>query len=305
MTENTDSATAELQSLRLPELQARYREAFGEDTRCPNRTYLIRKISKRLESAPCAGEPEALLASTTELDHAVALSNEDVTELDEAVSQKLERDDTVTEHDETDEAPPQEDDVPTEPDSAPLEPPLEHDEEPTDPDPVLDEGEPREHEVASPQGEQSPEHAPVEVGRASVQQPDEDDEPRDRARKPGRRRGRFASMTVEDLQAMYLATVGRPSSSRHVGYLQWKIREAERGRVPVGPRKERTRHGEPLDIKVLPLRLEAETVDAIDEAWRKRGMKTRMEFLRRALGHYLEHLGASEVAARVENGSAA
>ncbi len=52
-------------------------------------------------------------------------------------------------------------------------------------------------------------------------------------------------------------------------------------------------------MKILPLRLDAEAVAAMDEAWRKRGMKTRMEFLRRALGHYLEHLGASDAAARL------
>lgn len=58
-------------------------------------------------------------------------------------------------------------------------------------------------------------------------------------------------------------------------------------------------------LLLLPLRLEAATVAVIDEGWRECGMKTRMEFLRRALTHYLEHLGAREVAARVESGSAA
>ncbi len=319
MIENTDSITSKLQSLRLPELQARYREVFGEDTRCPNRTYLVRKIRERLEGESSSREPEAVPPSTAEIDQAVALSDEDVTEVDETGSPQPERDDTVTEHDATDEASPQEDDVPTapdntppeeaeeptEPDSAAPEAPPAHDDERPKPASILDEEESREHAVASPQGDQSPDHASVESGGESTPRSEEDDESRDRTRKPGRRCGRFASMTVEELQAMYLATVGRPSSSRHPAYLQWKIREAERGRVPVGPRKVYTRQGDPVEVRVLPLRLEAATVAAIDEAWRERGMKTRMEFLRRALGHYLEHLGASEAAARVEGGSAA
>jgi hypothetical protein len=55
---------------------------------------------------------------------------------------------------------------------------------------------------------------------------------------------------------------------------------------------------DPADAKILPLRLEADTVAAMDEAWRVRGIKTRMEFLRRALGHYLTHIGAADAAAR-------
>lgn len=49
-------------------------------------------------------------------------------------------------------------------------------------------------------------------------------------------------------------------------------------------------------MKILPLRLEAEAVERMDEAWRARGMKSRMEFFRRALGHYLAHIGAVEAA---------
>jgi len=50
-------------------------------------------------------------------------------------------------------------------------------------------------------------------------------------------------------------------------------------------------------VKILPLRLEAEVVERMDEAWRTRGIKNRMEFFRRALGHYLSHLGAEDAAA--------
>jgi hypothetical protein len=109
-----------------------------------------------------------------------------------------------------------------------------------------------------------------------------------------RKRGRFASMSVDDLREKYLATVGRPSHSRDSRYLIWKIREAEKGRVPVGARP--ARRSEPVDVKILPLRLESAVVERMDEAWRTRGMKSRTEFLRRALGHYLADIGAGEVA---------
>jgi hypothetical protein len=104
-------------------------------------------------------------------------------------------------------------------------------------------------------------------------------------------------MTVEQLQAKYLEVVGRPTGSSHRGYLIWKIGEAEKGRVPVGPRQVRQSGGEPSEMKVLPLRLEGHAVEKMDEAWRSRGMRSRMDFFRRALAHYLTHLGADEAAA--------
>ncbi|HVJ16842.1 MAG TPA: ribbon-helix-helix domain-containing protein, partial [Polyangiaceae bacterium] len=110
-------------------------------------------------------------------------------------------------------------------------------------------------------------------------------------------RGRFASMTIEELQAKYLEVVGRSTGSDDRRYLIWKIREAEKGRINVGPRKTRERDGEPLDVKILPLRLEADVADKMDEAWRAKGIKNRMEFFRGAIGHYLAHLGAPEAAA--------
>lgn len=110
-------------------------------------------------------------------------------------------------------------------------------------------------------------------------------------------RVRFASMTIEELQMKYLEVVGRSTGSDDRRYLIWKIREAEKGRINVGPRKTRERDGEPLDVKILPLRLEADVADKMDEAWRSKGIKNRMEFLRGAIGHYLTQLGARDVAA--------
>ena len=118
---------------------------------------------------------------------------------------------------------------------------------------------------------------------------------------PPKARGRFASMTIEELQTKYLEVVGRSTGSDDRRYLIWKIREAEKGRINVGPRKTRAREGEPLDVKILPLRLEADVADKMDEAWRAKGIKNRMEFFRGAIGHYLAHLGARDAAALFTN----
>jgi hypothetical protein len=122
---------------------------------------------------------------------------------------------------------------------------------------------------------------------------------------PSKPRGRFASMTIEELQTKYLEVVGRSTGSDDRRYLVWKIREAEKGRINVGPRKVRAREGEPLDVKILPLRLEADVADEMDETWRAKGVKSRMEFFRAAIGAYLAQLGARDFAALFEvDGSA-
>lgn len=62
-------------------------------------------------------------------------------------------------------------------------------------------------------------------------------------------------------------------------------------------RARRARDGKPLDVKILPLRLDAEVADKMDEAWRSKGIKNRMEFFRGAIGAYLTQLGACDAAA--------
>jgi hypothetical protein len=101
--------------------------------------------------------------------------------------------------------------------------------------------------------------------------------------------GKLTRLEVPELQARYLEVVGRPTGSTNQSYLLWKIREAQKGRIPLGPRKNAHREG--VTFKVLPLRMEAATVDKLDEAWRSRGIKSRTEFFRGTLGHYLKHIG--------------
>ncbi len=50
-------------------------------------------------------------------------------------------------------------------------------------------------------------------------------------------------------------------------------------------------------MKILPLRLEADVADKMDEAWRAKGIKNRMEFFRGAIGAHLAQLGARDAAA--------
>jgi hypothetical protein len=107
--------------------------------------------------------------------------------------------------------------------------------------------------------------------------------------------GKLTRLDVPELQVRYLEVVGRPTGSTNKAYMVWKIREAQKGHIPVGPRKNAHREG--VTFKVLPVRMEASVVDKLDEAWRSRGMKNRTEFFRGALGHYLKHLGAEDVAA--------
>ncbi len=203
MTNRNKRTRNELERLRLPELQARFRDVVGETSRSPNRKFLIRRIEETL--AARAEQP-----ATSE-----------------------------------------------------------------SPQPAVDT--PAEESAASDASAATPTHV----------------------------RGGFASMSIEELQAKYLEAVGRATGSDDRRYLIWKIREAEKGRIPVGPRKTRERNGEPVDVKILPLRLEAEVVERMDEAWRARGIKNRLEFFRRALGHYLSHLGAAEAAALFTNAGAA
>ncbi|NTX51845.1 DUF2924 domain-containing protein [Myxococcus sp. CA039A] len=114
---------------------------------------------------------------------------------------------------------------------------------------------------------------------------------------PARQRGRFASMTVGELQAKYREVVGRSTGSSNPSYLQWKIREAEAGRVPVGPRPEREVKVREDGKRVIPLSFDAEDLAALDKAWRDAGIPSRTRFFMRAVHRELTAMGATEAAA--------
>jgi len=107
---------------------------------------------------------------------------------------------------------------------------------------------------------------------------------------------KLTKLSVEELQQLYTEVVGRDTGSSDRRYLIWKIREAKKGRIKTGPLRRRYADGEAPDMKVLPLRIEAEIVARLDEARERLGLKTRMDLFRKLLADYLTAAGEHEVA---------
>jgi hypothetical protein len=250
MSHRNTRARNELEQMRLPDLQTRFREVTGETSRSPNRKFLIRRI-------------EEVLAARDTAAPARAEETDDRESAPEATAQGS--------ADEDADEPPADGTLDATDDADATE----------DADVSEDADEALEESATVALATESNEAAALASETARRRQP----------------RGRFASMTIEELQTKYLDVVGRATGSDDRRYLIWKIREAEKGRINVGPRRTRERDGEPLDVKILPLRLEADAAEKMDEAWRARGIKSRMEFFRGAIGHYLAHLGAPDAAA--------
>ena len=112
-------------------------------------------------------------------------------------------------------------------------------------------------------------------------------------------RGRFKSMTVDELRTRYEQVVGRTTSSVDKHYLIWKIREAEKGKIRVGPVEPgQRREGALADAdKTLPLTLTAPAVEAMDAAWKRTGFPSRMTFMRTAIREALSSRGETDAAA--------
>ncbi|MBL8715142.1 MAG: hypothetical protein JNL79_04070 [Myxococcales bacterium] len=252
---------AQLDALRLPELQALFAEATGEATRCPNRTFLVRKI---LEARTAPPRPAATSTITTETSVAPIVQRIEpigtmrILGPDEPSPVTTEASDPPTPGVQTSEA------------IAPL--------WFMGPEPGAMDGSPAPETKATEASEARPATAP---GR--------------RRRAP---RGAYRTMTVPELREAYVAIVGRPTESTDRNYLIWKIREAEKGRVPVGPREDRKRKNARADdtMQILPLRASSQQVQALDTAWKSAGLKSRMHFLRAAIKRELKRLGAPEAA---------
>jgi len=73
----------------------------------------------------------------------------------------------------------------------------------------------------------------------------------------------------------------------------WKIRQAQRGKVPVGPVRRAAAEGEATAYKVLPLRFTAASVDQMDAIWRALGMRSRTDFVRTAIDAYVRSLASA------------
>ena len=112
----------------------------------------------------------------------------------------------------------------------------------------------------------------------------------------GRSSDGLTKLTVEELQERYRRGVGRDTGSSDKGYLIWKIRMARKGKVRVGPARER-KH-DPGTTQVVPLTLQRESVTALDEAVEGTSFDNRSAFLRRAIHDLLKHQGFAKVATR-------
>lgn len=219
MTETIQTQLDELRALRLPDLQARFAELVGEETRCPNKAFLLRRIGEALEA-------RAAQATPTEDVTAEATTSTD----DANVPDDVATDAPLADAPARDLARTNDEDEGTEPDGA-----------------------------------------------------------------------RLQDLDVEQLRARYLDVVGRGTGSHDKRYLIWKIRQAQQGKVPVGPVGRRQPGEPPVEHKVLPLRMPAETVEALDDVWRRRGLKSRMDLFRHALDQYLTGLGEEAAATRVRS----
>lgn len=107
-------------------------------------------------------------------------------------------------------------------------------------------------------------------------------------------RAPLRALSVEELRARHLEVIGRPTGSTHLGYLRWRLRQAERGKIRVGAA--RREPGTSIDLQVLPLRMSTGVVAQLDEARRRLGLASRAELFRRALHRYFLDAGEGEVA---------
>ncbi len=244
--------TQDLEEMRLPDLWHLFRQVRGESTRCPNRPFLIRKIREVLDAAPVIHIGNEPWPANAP---GTPVEGEAPNEPVEATEGDGEASDgEAIESDEVEAA------TAT---ATSSEPAVEADADESDDEPAS-----------------AAANEPVREGPGAAQQV----EPRVR--------GRFASMTVEELQVRYRDVVGRPTGSLDKAYLVWKIRQAEKGRVPVGPTRRRAVEGEPVEFKVLPLRFTATSVDQMDAIWRALGMRSRSDFVRTAIDAYVKSLAS-------------
>ena len=209
---STTNEIANLNQMKLNELQAKFAEVIGKKTRSPNKRFLVRKITAALQAAGSgtAGESAASPGTVSET------------------------------------APASETSASPSPSAA------------TEPTPAAD-------ATTAPVAE------------------------------------KLTKLTVPELQALYLEVVGRSTGSSDKAYLVWKIREARKGRIPIGPRKSARR--EDVTFKILPLRMEAAVVDKLDEAWKRHGLHSRMDLFRKSLHDYLASVGETEIAALLADAS--
>jgi hypothetical protein len=321
MNETIRTQIAALEDLRLPELQARSAEVLGEPTRTPNRRFLIRRITEALlartegeqpapaqstapaePTLPSEPAPAAAAETTTPL-ATVPGSSMDVEQARRVIMENVDPMGYDTAEQYVEECYGQ-----VAPEAMPgllveaaqiildnaaaAEPQPESAAEPHGPEPATSEPAP----AAEPAPESDEVTEPAEpTESATAAEPAEPTEPAPDAEPAAA--VKLTKLDVPALQALHLELIGRPTSSSDKAYLVWRLRQAQKGKIPVGQRERRATATEPQDHKVLPLRMEAELVAKLDEARERLGLKSRMDLFRRALHAYLAAAGEHDVAA--------
>lgn len=142
----------------------------------------------------------------------------------------------------------------------------------------------------------SDEQVEIEITAEAVEEPLQPNEPIEDADDTPEDETILTKLDVDTLRDRYNEIVGRPIGSTDKRYLIWKIHQAQKGKIPVGPIPGRRGDGIGRDYKVLPVRMEADLVEKIDEAWKRQGLNSRMQLFRQALSTYLAGKGETELA---------
>ena len=272
MSPTTRERIKRLEMLRLPELQDCFREIVGEATRSPNKKYLLKRICETLDAQ---GQASVLAEGGAE--EAVAVGSQRISgrEPEPLAQNQTPRSETESSSMASTETAQQ---------------PVNRAQEPLEPELLAE-------SRSIPSVDHVQESAAAEdlVGEASVlDEPQGSRDGSSSAVEPGKEK--LTKRSVPELQALYAEVVGRPTGSSNSRYLIWKIRQARKGRIPIGPARRRRQEGEASSFKVLPLRMEAEVVARLDEARARLGLPSRMALFRQSLHEYLTRAGEHEVA---------
>jgi hypothetical protein len=110
---------------------------------------------------------------------------------------------------------------------------------------------------------------------------------------------RFKGKSIEELHAMYLQAVGKPTKSVDVPYIAWKIGLKERAGATdaAAPRRARRVGAGRGEAKAVTLREYPDTLAAVEGVCARHQFRNRLDFFRRAAQHFLEHLGERAAAA--------
>jgi hypothetical protein len=113
---------------------------------------------------------------------------------------------------------------------------------------------------------------------------------------------KISKLSVDDLRAKHLELIGRETKSTNRRYLIWRVQQAQKGKIPTGPRAGRGNAG---PTKVLPLRVPEAAVEALGEAKARLGLRSRNELLIKAVHDYLAQNGEAKAAALLTGDDAA